>query len=61
MSLIPFPDVPVCIQCEHHKPGHICGAIYDVVTGELLDMSCADARADQLLCGRKGELFSLAE
>lgn len=61
MSLIPFPDVPVCVQCEHHKPGHICGAIYDVVTGELLDMPCAVARSDELLCGRKGELFSLAK
>lgn len=61
---------PFCVDCKHHALRHgmpadvtpmasdyICTAVFHVVTGQQLAWKCQDARGDQQVCGRKGELF----
>lgn len=60
---------PLCVKCDDHvkaplggdSSGHTCAAFYNVVTGAQLNLPCEDARGDQMLCGRKGELFLAAQ
>jgi len=67
---VTLAPVPICLCCKHHvrvaepppaTPSvHRCDAIYDVVTGEGLQMDCRSARSSPVLCGREGKLFEAA-
>ena len=62
---------PFCKDCKHHsvrpnaggmggKPirsDYICGAVFDLVTGEAMNPTCQNARHDQMQCGQKGRFF----
>lgn len=45
-----------CVDCRFHEEGHLCGAVQDIVTGEVVHMPCKDARADPQ-CGPPGVMF----
>lgn len=49
-----------CVDCKHEKYG-MCNRFTSVVTGEMVEVKCADARSNDKLCGYYGILFEKKE
>jgi hypothetical protein len=62
-----------CVDCQHHRyeppveppkeggPGrdeqHICTGVMDMVTGQVANVQCWEARLTEWQCGREAHLF----